>query len=198
MMGPARRSLGFRRLLLCGSGGVAVALLPAWVAWISQHFEVEVRVGLSQGAESLVSPKALAVLTQREVLCRSALGDELPEVRHLNAARWPDAVLVAPATANLLARLAQGIADDLLTTVLLACDAPVVLVPSVPPAMAGKPATRRNLAVLAEDGFGIVPTVQGVEAATATPAAGAMADAPQALEYLKRFVARSTATGRAA
>jgi phosphopantothenoylcysteine decarboxylase/phosphopantothenate--cysteine ligase len=192
MIASGGHGLGVRRLLLCGSGGVAAALLPAWVAWIRQHFAVELRVVLSRGAESLVSPKALAVLTRNEVLCGSALGDELPEVRHIEAARWPDAVLVAPATANLLARLAQGVADDLLTTVLLACEAPIVLVPSLPPAIAAKPATRRNIATLANDGFGIVPTVHGVETATANEAAGAMADAPAALAYLKRFVGGTT------
>jgi phosphopantothenoylcysteine synthetase/decarboxylase len=77
--------------------------------------------------------------------------------------------------------------------VLLACEAPVALVPSLPPSMAAKPATRRNLATHADDGFGIVPTVHGVEAATATQAAGAMADAAVALAHLKRFVASRTA-----
>lgn len=196
-MSPATGPLGFRRLMLCGSGsgsgGVAVALLPAWVAWIRQHFEIEIRVALSRGAEELVSPKALAVLAQHRVLRSSTQVDELPEVEHIAAANWPDAVLVAPTTANLLAKLAQGAADDLLSTVLLACPAPVVLVPSLPPAMAAKPAVRRNLATLTADGFGIVPTVWGVETATGARGAGAMADAPTALAYRKRFVAASLA-----
>lgn len=62
----------------------------------------------------------------------------------------------------------------------------------MPPAIAAKPATRRNIATLANDGFGIVPTVHGVETATATEGAGAMADAPAALAYLKRFVGGTT------
>lgn len=190
-MTPVGQSLGFDRLLLCGTGGVAVALLPACVAWIRQHFDAELRVALSRGAENLVSSKALAVFSQHEVLRASTYDDDLPEVHHIAAANWPDAVLVAPTTANFLAKLAHGAADDLLTTVLLACPAPTVLVPSLPPAMTAKAAVRRNLETLAEDGFGIVPTVWGVETATGTQAAGAMADAPTALAYLKRFVAGS-------
>ena len=189
----SRPALPFERLLLCGSAGVSVALLPAWVAWIQQFFDVDVRVVLTRGAEDLVSPKALAVLTRHEVLTSAPADEPDPVVRHLEAARWADAVLVAPATANLIAKLAHGLADDLLTTIVLACEAPVVLAPSLPPAVSAKPAVRRNLALLADDGYGLVPTAQGTEAATGTHAPGAMADAPTALAYLKRF---SAADGR--
>jgi hypothetical protein len=102
-------------------------------------------------------------------------------------ARSPQAALVAPATANLLAKLAAGIADDLLTTVLLAFEGPVVLAPALAPEMADKPATRRNLETLVRDGYGIVPTMQGLEAATSERAEGGMADALTAFAYLKRF-----------
>jgi len=183
----ATGSLPFERLLLCGSGGVSVALLPAWVAWSRQHFDLQIRVVLTRGACELVSPKALAVLTREEVARPAAGEDATASVRHLELAGWAEAALVAPATANLLAKLAAGIADDLLSTVLLAFDGPVVLAPSLPPAMARKAATRRNLATLAADGYGIVPTMQGIAAATGEREDGGMADAPTAFAYLKRF-----------
>lgn len=191
-----RRQLPVDRLLLCGSGGVSVSLLPASVAWIRQHFDVELRVVLSRGASELVSPKALAVLTRNEVVPPAPAYDDGPTVHHMELARWAQAALVAPATANLLAKLATGMADDLLSTVLLAFEGPIVLVPSLPPAFARKPATRRNLETLARDGFGIVPSMEGLEAASGERGEGGMADAPTALAYLKRFVldtARSAA-----
>lgn len=184
----ASRRLPVDRLLLCGSGGVSVALLPASVAWIQQHFEVEIRVVLSRGASELVSPKALAVLTRNEVMPAAAGDDTGPSVRHLELARWAQAALVAPATANLLAKLVAGIADDLLSTVLLAFEGPIVLAPALPPAFARKPATLRNLEILASDGFGIVPTMEGLEAASSERGDGGMADIPTALAYLKRFM----------
>lgn len=191
----ARRRLPVDRLLLCGSGGVSVALLPASVAWIQQHFEVEIRVVLSRAASELVSPKALAVLTRNEVMPAADGDDAGPSVRHLELARWAQAALVAPATANLLAKLVAGIADDLLSTVLLAFEGPIVLAPALPPAFARKPATLRNLEILARDGFGIVPTMEGLEAASSERGDGGMADIPTTLAYLKRFMLQ---TARAA
>jgi phosphopantothenoylcysteine decarboxylase/phosphopantothenate--cysteine ligase len=176
------------RLLLCAGGGIGAALLPAWIVWLREHFEVEVRVGLTRGAEALVSPKALAVVCGRPVFLdrEEQRGD--PTVWHIEAAEWPDAVLVAPATANLLAKLAHGIADDMVTTVLLATERPVVLVPSLPPAMESKRSTRRNLATLEGDGFGVAPTAVGRVAASGSHGSGAMLDAPAAFACLKRFV----------
>lgn len=188
----ARHRLPVDRLLLCGSGGVGVSLLPASVAWIQRHFEVEIRVVLSRAAGELVSSKALAILTRNAVAQSCAGSDDGPIVRHLELARWGQAALVAPATANLLAKLANGIADDLLSTVLLAFEGPIVLAPSLPPAFARKPATQRNLQTLADDGFGIVPTAEGLEAASGERGEGGMADAPTALAYLKRFVLDAT------
>lgn len=188
----ARHRLPVERLLLCGSAGVGVSMLPASVAWIQRHFDVEIRVVLSRGASELVSPKALAVLTRNEVMESFSGLDDGPSVHHLELARWAEAALVAPTTANLLAKLANGIADDLLTTVLLGFEGPIVLVPSLPPAFARKPALRRNLETLAGDGFGIVPTAEGLEAASGERAEGGMADAPTALAYLKRFVLDAT------
>ena len=75
---------------------------------------------------------------------------------------------------------------------LLAFEGPTVLAPSLPPAFARKPATQRNLETLVRDGFGIVPTAEGLEAATGNRGQGGMADAPTALAYLKRFVLDTT------
>lgn len=176
------------RLLLCAGGGIGAALLPAWILWLREHFEIDVRVALTRGAQALVSVEALAAVTGRPVLTEDDEHRNDPTVRHIEAAEWADAVLVAPATANLLAKLAHGIADDLVTTILLATERPVVLVPSLPPSMEDKPSTQRNLAALQGDGFGVAPTAVGRIAADGSHGSGAMLDAPAALAYLKRFL----------
>ncbi len=186
------------RLLLCAGGGIGAALLPAWILWLHQHFAIDVRVALTRGAQALVSPKALTTVTGRPVLID---GDEQrndPTVRHIEAAEWADAVLVAPTTANLLAKLAHGMADDLVTTILLATERPVVLVPSLPPSMEDKPCTRRNLALVQDDGFGIAPTAVGRVAADGSHGSGAMLDAPAAFAYLKRFLEGRASSAKAA
>ncbi len=193
-----RRSFPARRLLLCAGGGIGAALLPAWILWLREHFEIDVRVGLTRGAEALVSAKALAVVTGQPVLMDHDEQRDDPTVRHIEAAEWADAILLAPATANLLAKLAHGIADDIVTTVLLATERPVVMVPSLPSSVERKPSTQRNLRVLQDDGFGVAPTVVGRVAADGSHGSGAMLDAPAAFAYLKRFAEGQTLRTKAA
>lgn len=180
-----------RRLLLAGSGSIACAALPAWVVWIRQELGIEVRVLLTRRAQSLVSEATLAALSGNDVARDSEKPADLGSVPHQGLAAWPDAILVAPATANVLAKVANGFADDLLTTVVLATEKPVLFAPALPPAMQGKPAVRRNLATLERDGYGLVPTQTGFVAADGSQGAGAMSDVPVALAYLKRFMNRS-------
>lgn len=187
-MSATPRPLPFNRLLIGAGGGIACSLLPAWITWLQQHFNVETRVVLTRGAERLVSAKALAVLTRAEVLIEEDAGPTGSAVRHIAAARWADAVLVAPATANLVGKLAHGIADDLVSTVVLATEAPTVIAPALTPTMASRPATRRNLDTLSADGYCVLPTGLGVESATGDVAAGAMVDAPVAVGALARLV----------
>ncbi|MGI8574118.1 MAG: flavoprotein [Egibacteraceae bacterium] len=186
------------RLLLCAAGGIGAALLPAWILWLREHFEIDVRVALTRSAQGLVSAKALTAVSGRPVLLDGDEARNDATVRHIEAAEWSDAILVAPATANLLAKLAHGFADDLVTTVLLATERPVVLVPSLPPSMEGKPCTRRNLALLHHDGFGVAPTVVGRVAADGSHANGAMLDAPAAFAHLKRFIEGRASSARVA
>jgi phosphopantothenoylcysteine decarboxylase / phosphopantothenate---cysteine ligase len=176
-----------RRILLAGTGAIGVSLLPSWVFWIRNHLGLEVRVALTRHAEALVSAKALSVLSGHPVLAES-LGDTGPEVTHMTAAAWAEAVLVVPATADVIGKLANGIADDLVTTIVASAECPVVLVPSLPPAMESKAATQRNLKQLADDGYGLVPTLSGVQLSDNTVGGGAPADPATALAYLKRFV----------
>jgi len=177
-----------RRLLLAGSGSIACADLPMWVTWIRQSLGIEVRILLTRRARSLVSEAALAAISGHPVAHDSEAVAALASVPHQELASWGEAVLVAPATANLVAKVAHGIADDLLTTVLLATERPVVLAPALTPAMAAKPATRRNLETLADDGYGVVPTARGFVASDGSVGEGAVADPPTALAFLKRFM----------
>ncbi|HTW97804.1 MAG TPA: flavoprotein [Acidimicrobiales bacterium] len=182
-----------RRVLLAGTGAIGVSMLPAWVFWVRHHLHLEARVALTCHAEALVSPKALAALSGHRVWCES--GDVEPEIAHMEAVGWAEAILVVPATANVIGKLANGIADDLVTTIVAASRCPVVLVPSLTPAMQSKPATQRNLRQLAEDGYGLVPTMTGVQVSDSTLSEGAAADPATALAYLKRFLQEHSAGG---
>jgi phosphopantothenoylcysteine synthetase/decarboxylase len=104
--------------------------------------------------------------------------DDVPDATapHVELATWADVILVVPATANFLGKVANGIADDLLTTTLLAASCPVVIVPVTNTAMWSKPAVQRNVAQLREDGYEVVEPKEGVSLADGRAEAGSLGD----------------------
>jgi phosphopantothenoylcysteine decarboxylase / phosphopantothenate---cysteine ligase len=139
------------RVILCVSGGIAAYKAPEIVrAFV--RFGVEVQVVMTDAAHSFVTPMALATVSRRAV--RTNLLDVVEEGRvgHIELADWPDLVVVAPATADLMARAAAGMANDLASTVLLATRAPILWAPAMNTNMWSHPATRRNLQMLSQQG----------------------------------------------
>jgi phosphopantothenoylcysteine decarboxylase / phosphopantothenate---cysteine ligase len=120
-----------------------------------------VRVLMTRNAAEFVSPLSLEVLSQNPIPRGMFDGRSDPAVGHVEAAQWADCVVVAPATANLIGKLAAGVADDLLTTMLLAVPTgrPVLLAPAMNTHMWENPAVQRNLKVLLEQSDGRFSTV---------------------------------------
>jgi phosphopantothenoylcysteine decarboxylase / phosphopantothenate---cysteine ligase len=154
--------LGGRRVLLGVTGGIA-AYKAAYLARLLRERDAEVQVVMTPAATRFVGPDTFAALTGREV--HSDVFEHTEEVLHVRLARHADVALVAPATANLIAKLAQGVADDLLTSTLLEFRGPVVLAPAMHTGMWGHPATIRNVDRLREWGVTFVGPVEGSLAA---------------------------------
>ncbi|WP_404298995.1 bifunctional phosphopantothenoylcysteine decarboxylase/phosphopantothenate--cysteine ligase CoaBC [Halomonas sp.] len=152
-----------RRILLGISAGIA-AYKSAMLARLLKQAGCEVRVVMTQGAQAFITPLTLQALTGEPV--RTSLLDPEAEagMGHIELARWADTILIAPATADLMARLAAGMADDLLTTLCLASDAEKVMAPAMNQAMWRHPATLRNAARLAEDGWRLLGPASGDQA----------------------------------
>lgn len=177
-------------LLIIGTGALPVSLLPGWVLYLRELMGWNTRVCLTHSATRLVSPEALASLSGRPVLGP----DWAPgtgTVDHREAAEWADLVLVVPATGAFLAKSAHGITDSLALATVGFTRAPVFLVPSLGGPRVGAGAVRRNLALLGEDGYHVVPPERGVSAHTGSGEEGAM---PSVFSVL-RFVADSGALG---
>ena len=136
-----------RRVLLIVGGGIA-AYKALEVARRLQDHDITVTGVMTGGAQQFITPLSLSALTSEKAYTDLfSLTDEA-EMGHIRLARETDLVLVVPATANLMARAAQGLADDLATTILLATTAPVMIAPAMNQAMWGHPATQENLARL--------------------------------------------------
>ena len=146
------------RVLLGVTGGIA-AYKAAELARELQRAGAEVQPLLTESAERMVSRATFAALTGRRV--PASVWDDPAAVEHVALARWGQVLVVAPATAHTLARLAAGLADDLLTNVALAFGGPVVVAPAMHTEMWEHPATRANLATLAGRGVLVVPPASG-------------------------------------
>jgi protein-L-isoaspartate O-methyltransferase/3-polyprenyl-4-hydroxybenzoate decarboxylase len=152
------------RVVVLGSGAVAAAFLPDLVAQLQQR-GAEVRAGLTRSARRFVAPGALEALTHHRV--PSSLWDFPPDAPapHVQLAEWADVVVVAPASATTLSRLARGDCGELCAAVVTATRAPVLVVPSMNPTMLRAPAVQRNLEALARDGCFVCWPSSGLEVA---------------------------------
>ncbi len=141
---------------------------------------------LTAGGERFVTKEALAGITGARV--HSDLWASEAEIGHIRLARWPDLVVVAPASADFLAKMAHGLADDLASTVLLATRAPVLVAPAMNPAMWEHAATRGNMAVLEDRGIRVMgPGVGAMAEPESGP--GRLAEAAEIFDAIEALLA---------
>lgn len=174
-------------ILLGISGGIA-AYKVADLASRLHKLGHEVHVVMTRNACRFVTPLTLEALTGHQAHVDTFETGQV--IEHIALARKPDLVVVAPATANILAKLAHGLADDLLSTTLLATTAPVMVVPAMNVEMWHNPATQANLATLRQRGVMVVEPGIG-DLACGEFGAGRLAEVPQILEAIDSFLAKS-------
>jgi len=152
--------LNGKHILLGIGGGIAVYRV-AELARLLIKRGAEVRCVMTRSACEFVTPMTFEALTGEAV--HTDLFDLTGErtIGHIQLARWADAIIIAPATAGLLARLAHGIADDLLSTIMLVAEAPVLLAPAMNHSMWHAAATQRNVAILTARGMHLVGPATG-------------------------------------
>jgi len=177
-----------RRIVFGICGGIAAYKAADVVSKLQQGGAL-VDAILSEHAARFITPLTLSALSQRPVY--SDLWEPTGEAaaRHIALGREADLLLVAPATANTLARLAHGLADDMLTTVALSSPAPLLLVPAMESHMYGHPATQANLRTLAERGATIVPPEVG-HLASGAVGVGRFPETPTILAHARRLLGR--------
>ena len=154
----------YRKRIVLGVGGGIAAYKSAELVRRLRDQGAEVRVVMTQGGREFITPLTLQALSGHPVHLNLLDPAAEAAMGHIELARWADLVLIAPATADLMARLAQGVADDLLTTLVLATDALVALAPAMNQAMWRDPATQANAQLLAERGFRLFGPASGSQA----------------------------------
>jgi phosphopantothenoylcysteine synthetase/decarboxylase len=155
-----------QRILVCATGGYLCYSLPGFVLHLLRHFADDVQVVLSRSAAKMVSPYAVEVASRNRVFIEMEdSGDDI-YVPHIELGRNVDLILVYPASVNILGKVANGIADELISALIIAANVPVLFVPIANPAMTDHPAVQRNAERLQADGYLVLPLLSGPEVAT--------------------------------
>ena len=153
-----------KKRIVLGVGGGIAAYKSAELVRRLRDQGAEVRVVMTRGGREFITPLTMQALSGHPVLLDLLDPAAEAAMGHIELARWADLVLIAPATADLMARLAQGVADDLLTTLVLATDAPIALAPAMNQAMWRDPATQHNSQLLASRGMHLFGPAAGTQA----------------------------------
>ncbi|MDR6664671.1 bifunctional phosphopantothenoylcysteine decarboxylase/phosphopantothenate--cysteine ligase CoaBC [Rhizobium sp. 1399] len=168
-------ALSGKRILLIISGGIAAYKSLDLIRRLRER-GASVRPIMTKGSQEFVTSLAVGALAADHVFTDLFSRQDEQDVGHIRLARDCDLVLIAPATADLMAKMAHGLADDLASTVLLATDRPVLAAPAMNPKMWAHPATKRNIETLRRDGIRFIGPVAGEMAESRETGTGRMAE----------------------
>ena len=176
-----------KKIVLGVTGGIAVYKAVDLVSRLRKQ-GCEVRAVMTEHAQQFVTPLTFKEISGNAVATSMWNSNQEFNVEHIALANWADAFLVAPATANILAKMTYGIADDLLSTTLLAAQAPIVVCPAMNTGMYLNAATQENIAKLQSRGITVMPPASG-HLACGTSGPGRLPEPQQIVEFMSSFFA---------
>jgi phosphopantothenoylcysteine decarboxylase/phosphopantothenate--cysteine ligase len=182
-----------KRILLGVSGGIA-AYKAAEVARLVAGDGAQVKVVMTRAAQEFIGPMTFAALTGQPV-ATTLWGDKINPLEHVHLGQKVDAIALVPATANLIGKMANGIGDDLLTTILLAASRPILVCPAMNCEMWANPAVQHNVERLKDRGLEVMPPVCG-DLACGVKGHGRLPEPPDIFEALARLVSPQDLAGR--
>ena len=180
--------LNGKKIVLGVTGGIAVYKAVDLVSRLRKQ-GAEVRVIMTEHAQQFVNPLTFKEISGNKVAVSMWEANQEFNVEHIALANWADAFVVAPATANILAKMANGIADDLLSTTLLAAQAPIIVCPAMNTGMYQNPITQENIAKLEAHGVTVMPPAVGY-LACGVSGPGRLPEPQQIVEFIDAFFAK--------
>ena len=176
-----------KHIVLAVTGGIAAYKMASMASMLVKQ-GAQVQVLMTQNATNFINPITFETLTGRKCLIDTFDRNFQFEVEHISVAKWADLVLVAPASANVIAKLAHGLADDMLTTTLLACKCKKLVAPAMNTNMYENPAVQENMATLVRYGMELIEPVSG-HLACGDTGMGKMVEPEVMLEHILRHLA---------
>ncbi|KAB2335362.1 bifunctional phosphopantothenoylcysteine decarboxylase/phosphopantothenate--cysteine ligase CoaBC [Bacillus mesophilum] len=152
--------LNGKKILLCVTGGIAVYKAAALTSKLTQA-GADVKVIISDSAQKFVAPLTFQALSRNDVYYDTFDEKDSKVIAHIDLADWADLILIAPATANIIGKLANGIADNMISTTLLAATAPIWIAPAMNVHMYAHPAVQKNIQTLADFGYSFIEPSEG-------------------------------------
>ena len=177
-----------KRILLGITGSIAIYKSLELVRLLRKA-DAQVKVVMTKSARELVSPLTFETLSQNPVCSELFTPKTEWEVEHISLARWAELFIIAPATANIIGKLAHGIADDALTTIYLAYRGDVFIAPAMNTAMYEKPVVQRNLEQLSQQGVRVIEPEVG-ELACGEEGKGRLVEPAKILEIITTHFSR--------
>lgn len=175
-------NLNGKKIVLGVSGGIA-AYKAAHLTRLMRKANADVQVVMTRSAHHFITPHTLAVLSEKKTFTDFWEDPSTPDVKHLDLAGWAELAVIAPATANIIAKAATGISDDLLSTMLLCFQCPVIMVPAMHSQMWTHPATQRNIDILSDFGYHIIQPAKG-DLASGDTGVGRMQEPEKIMEFI--------------
>ena len=175
-----------KSIVLGISGGIAAYKSVELLRLLTKQ-DAQVRVVMTESATEFVGPLTFAALSGKPVSTSLFRGGDEADIKHIEWAQEADAVIIAPATANIVGKIANGIADDALSTFVTAVTSPVIICPSMNSNMYLSPAVQRNLRILKSDGFHVLSPGEG-DLACGTTGPGRLPDPSDILDRLMAYL----------
>ncbi|MEO8567500.1 MAG: bifunctional phosphopantothenoylcysteine decarboxylase/phosphopantothenate--cysteine ligase CoaBC [Ginsengibacter sp.] len=172
-----------KKILLCVTGSIAAYKAVILLRILIKN-DAQVKVIMTKAAKDFVSPLTFSTLSKNKVL--SDLFDEETWTNHVLLGRWADIIIISPASCNTIAKIANGICDNLLTAVYLSATCPVLIAPAMDEDMWHHPATKNNIEILKKHGDQLLPVNDG-ELASGLNGEGRMAEPEEIIHYLNQF-----------
>lgn len=179
-----------KKILVGLTGGIACYKVPNLIRLLTKD-GATVKVVMTPASTKFITPLTLETVSNNPVSVEMFPEGKFVATHHIDLAEWPDLVVVAPATANFLGKVANGISDDLLTTVICATPRPVMIAPAMNPTMWNNKITQRNYVSLKELGCMFIDPVEG-DLACEDYGVGRMAEPEQVFDAIKHFFAQAT------
>jgi phosphopantothenoylcysteine decarboxylase/phosphopantothenate--cysteine ligase len=186
-LSDTRKALTHKRILLIVGGGIAAYKCLELIRRL-RELGIAVRTVMTRAGQEFITPLSVGALSNERVFTDLFDLNDEHEIGHIRLSREADLIVVAPATADLLAKMAAGIADDLASSVLLATDKPVLVAPAMNPRMWLHPATRRNVKLLKADGVHFVGPGVGEMAERGEVGPGRLAEVPDLLVAITQLL----------